>query len=96
MKDTVVITGAGGVLCSCFAKFMAKKGFAVALIDLNEEAAKKVADEICAEGGTAKGYKANVLDKANLEAVHAEILADFGKCRILINGAGGNSPKRSE
>ena len=93
MKDTVVITGAGGVLCSCFAKFMAKKGFAVALLDLNEEAAKKVADEICAEGGTAKGYKANVLDKANLESVHAEILADFGKCRILINGAGGNSPK---
>ena len=93
MKDTVVITGAGGVLCSCFAKFMAKKGYAVALLDLNEDAAKKVAEEICAEGGIAKGYKANVLDKANLEEVHAQITADLGKCRILINGAGGNSPK---
>ena len=79
MKDTVVITGAGGVLCSCFAKFMAKKGYAVALLDLNEDAAKKVADEICAEGGVAKGYKANVLDKANLEEVHAQITNDLGK-----------------
>ena len=93
MKDTVVITGAGGVLCSCFAKFMAKKGYAVALLDLNEAAAKRVAEEICAEGGTAKGYAANVLDKENLNAVHDKVVAELGKCRILINGAGGNSPK---
>lgn len=93
MGRTVVITGAGGVLCSAFAKEMAKTGAPVALLDLNVEAASKVAEEIVAAGGQAKAYKANVLDKACLEAIHKEILQDLGPCGILINGAGGNSPK---
>lgn len=93
MGKTVVITGAGGVLCSGFAKSLAKQGHKVALLDLNEEAAKAAAEEIVKDGGIAKGYKANVLEKECLEEVHAEILKDFGKCQILINGAGGNSPK---
>jgi len=92
-KQVCVITGAGGVLCSAFAKEMAKQGMAVALLDLNEKAAEAVADEINAAGGTAKAYATNVLDKAMLEEVHAKVLADLGKCTILINGAGGNSPK---
>ncbi len=93
MKDVAVITGAGGVLCSMFAKAMARKNYAVALLDLNEEAAKKVASEIAAEGGEARAYKANVLDKENLEEVHAEVLRDLGACTLLINGAGGNNPR---
>ena len=93
MNHVVVITGAGGVLCSAFAKDLAKTGATIALLDLNVDAAAKVADEINAEGGTAKAYQANVLDKANLEAVHQEILKDLGKCRVLINGAGGNNPR---
>ena len=92
-KRVCVITGAVGVLCSAFAKEMAKNGMAVALLDLNEQAAQTVADAINAEGGTAKAYGTNVLDKAVLEEVHAKALADLGPCSILINGAGGNSPK---
>ena len=88
-----VVTGAGGVLCSAFAEELAKAGAKVALLDLNEEAAKEAADKIVADGGIAKGYKANVLDKAILENVRAQITADLGKCDILINGAGGNSPR---
>ena len=88
-----VVTGAGGVLCSSFAEALAAAGAKVALLDLNEEAAKAAADKIVADGGIAKGYKANVLDKAALEEVHAQIVADLGKCDILINGAGGNSPR---
>ena len=34
-----VVTGAGGVLCSAFAKTLARAGAKVALLDLNEEAA---------------------------------------------------------
>ena len=93
MNKVIVITGAGGVLCSGFAEFLAEKGAKVALLDLNEEAAQKVAYGINAKGGTAKAYGCNCLDKANIEEVHAKILADFGKCDILINGAGGNNPK---
>lgn len=93
MGKTIVITGAGGVLCSGFAKSLARQGHKIALLDLNEEAAKAAAEEIVNAGGIAKGYKANVLEKEGLEEVHAEILQDLGKCQILINGAGGNSPK---
>jgi len=90
---TVVVTGAGGVLCSMFAKAMAKTGAKVALLDLNAEAAQKYADEIVSDGGIAKGYLCNVLDKESIERAHDEILKDFGSCDILINGAGGNNPK---
>ncbi len=93
MKKVAVITGAGGVICSTFAKAMAKNGYAVALLDLNEKMAEAVAEEIRNDGGSAKAYAANVLDKAILEDVHSKILSDLGKCTVLINGAGGNSPK---
>ena len=90
---TAVITGAGGILCSMFAKHLAKLGYGIALLDLNLEAAEKIADEIKAEGGRAFAYKANVLDKDALEELHKSVLSDLGPCDLLINGAGGNNPK---
>ncbi len=88
-----VVTGAGGVLCSAFAKVLARAGAKVALLDLNYEAADKFAQEIVAEGGTAKAYKCNVLDKDICFAVADEVEKDFGPCDILLNGAGGNNPR---
>ena len=88
-----VVTGAGGVLCSEFAKVLARAGAKVALLDLNEVAAQKFADEIVAEGGIAKAYKCNVLESENCEAVAEQVKADFGPCDILLNGAGGNNPR---
>ncbi len=92
-QKVIVITGAGGVLCSGFAKVLAKAGHKVALLDLNLEAAENFAAEIRAEGGIAKAYGCNVLKKDSMEEAHQAILADFGKCDILINGAGGNNPR---
>ena len=88
-----VVTGAGGVLCSNFAKVLARAGAKVALLDLNEEAAQGFADEIVAEGGVAKAYSCNVLDKSICEDVAQKVLSDFGPCDILVNGAGGNNPR---
>ena len=89
----VVVTGAGGILCSHFAKVLARAGAKVALLDLNEEAAAAYAQEITKEGGIAKAYACNVLDKEICSAVAEKVKADFGPCDILINGAGGNNPK---
>ena len=88
-----VVTGAGGVLCSAFAKTLARAGARVALLDLNLEAAQKYAEEIIAEGGAAKAYKCNVLDKDICQNVADAVDRDFGKCDILVNGAGGNNPR---
>ena len=88
-----VVTGAGGVLCGMFAKTLAEAGAKVAVLDLNEEAAGRVAEDIVAAGHTAKAYKANVLERESLEEVHAKVLAELGPCDVLVNGAGGNNPK---
>lgn len=89
----VVVTGAGGVLCGDMARAYAQAGAKVAALDLNEAAVLKLAEEVTAEGFIMKGYKANVLELEALEAVHQQVLADFGPCDILINGAGGNNPR---
>ena len=88
-----VVTGAGGVLCSEFAKVLARAGARVALLNRTQETAQKVADAIKAEGGTAIAYGCNVLDKEQTFAVAEQVLRDLGPCDILINGAGGNNPK---
>ena len=63
-----VITGAGGVLCSAFAKALAQCGAKVAVLDLNLEAAQKVADEITAEGNCGIAVKVNCLEAESLKA----------------------------
>lgn len=88
-----VVTGGGGVLCSGFSKTLAQAGAKVAVCDLRLEAAQKVADEICANGGTAIGVEMNVLKKESVEAARDIIYDKLGKVDILLNGAGGNNPK---
>lgn len=92
MNKTIVLTGAGGVLCSTMAKALAKQGNKVAVLDLREEAASKIADEIKASGGEAIGVAANVLEKDSLEKAKKVVNNAFGKVDILVNGAGGNHP----
>ena len=89
----VVITGAGGLICSAMARAFAQSGAKVAALDLNEEAVTALAEELTAEGFTCRGSKANVLDPQALAAVHESVVADLGPCDILINGAGGNNPR---
>ncbi len=89
----VVVTGAGGLICGDMARAFAKSGAKVAALDLNEDAVKKLAEELKAEGYICEGYKANVLETEALQEVHEKVLADLGPCDILVNGAGGNNPR---
>jgi len=92
MSKTIVLTGAGGVLCSTMAKALAKQGNKIAVLDLRKDAADKVAEEIISEGGEAIGVAANVLEKDSLVKAKQEVNDAFGKVDILVNGAGGNHP----
>ena len=87
---TIVITGGGGVLCGTMALTLAESGAKIAVLDLAETAAAKVAEKINSGGGRAIAVKCNVLDKASLQTARETINAEFGKIDILINGAGGN------
>ena len=89
----VVVTGAGGLICGAMARAFAQCGAKVAALDLNEEAVKKLANELKAEGYICEGYKANVLELESLQSVNEMVKKDLGECDILVNGAGGNNPR---
>lgn len=88
-----VVTGAGGVLCSRFAIILARAGAKVALLNRSIDRTQQYAEQIVAEGGIAKAYQCNVLDRDQCYAVADEVLKDLGPCDILVNGAGGNNAK---
>lgn len=91
LSDKIVaITGAGGVICSEFARALAECGAKVALLDINYDAANAVAEQI---GSSAFAIKCNCLDKEDIFRAKAAINAKWGNVNLLINGAGGNNPK---
>lgn len=89
-NKVAALTGAGGVLISEFAKALSQCGAKVALLDINFEAAKKVADEI---GENAIAIETNALSTESLQNAKKIINEKFGKVNFLINGAGGNNPR---
>jgi NAD(P)-dependent dehydrogenase (short-subunit alcohol dehydrogenase family) len=94
LKNKVaIITGGAGLICSEMAKALAAQGVRTVILDLNKDAAEKVAIEIEKEFKMASiGLSASVLDKDSLEKAKKEIHDKFGTIDILVNGAGGNSP----
>lgn len=89
----IVITGGGGVLCSEFAYALAECGANIALLDIKAENAEAAAKQITDKGGKAIAVQADVLSRESLENARNIINEKFGTCDILINGAGGNSPR---
>lgn len=85
-----VITGAGGVICSEFARALAECGAKVALLDIDAASAQAVADSI-GDGAIAIGC--DCLNKADIERARDEVHAAFGEVNFLVNGAGGNNPR---
>lgn len=88
-----VVTGGAGILGAAMCRALAGSGAAVAIIGRDQAKAQRLADDIVAAGGKARGYACNVLDRAALETTAAVIAAELGPCDILINGAGGNHPR---
>ena len=89
-----VITGGGGVIGKALAIGLGTVGVKTALLDLNKEMAEEVAAEVKVETGSESiGVETNVLDRVSLETAKSEVNSKLGKIDMLINGAGGNSPK---
>ena len=86
-----VVTGAGGTLCSVIAAFLAEKGMKVVLIGRTKEKLDKTAAVIESKGGIYRIECADVNDVAALTDIAARVAAEWGPCRILVNGAGGNN-----
>lgn len=80
-----LVTGGGSGLGKADCQRLAEDGAHVYVTDVNEEAAKAVADEI---GGAAVGLKHDVASTSDWKAVLARIEADHGRLDILVNNAG--------
>ena len=87
---TVVVTGGGGVLCGTLSRALARLGAKIAVLDVNLEAAERVAAAIESDGGVAAPIRCNVLERAAVEQAQEEVLGALGPVDVLINGAGGN------
>ncbi|MDR1666110.1 MAG: SDR family oxidoreductase [Bacteroidales bacterium] len=94
LKNKVcVLTGGAGVIGASLVRGLAAVGVKTAIVDLNEEAAQKLAAEVENEYDVVTiGVGASVLDKESLLAAKKVINEKIGKINFLINGAGGNSP----
>ena len=88
-----VVTGAAGMICSEVSRDLARLGLFVVLVDRSIENAERVAGEIKAAGGACATYSCDVTDKGAVDKLAEEIIANHGRCDILINGAGGNNAK---
>ena len=88
-----VVTGGAGVLCSEFVRALAQCGAKVAILNRTLSKGEALAEEVRQNGGEAMAFSCNVTDTESVKAAHEAVLAAFGKCDILINGAGGNNPR---
>jgi len=88
----VAITGGAGVIYSTIARGLASRGAKVALLDLLEDKARQIAEQIESGGGEAIGLFCDVLEENSISAALGQILKAYGRVDVLINGAGGNLP----
>lgn len=86
----VAVTGAAGVLYSNISKALAENGAKVALLDILGDKTAELAEEINNAGGEAIGIECSVLDADQIQAALQQIIGAWGRCDVLLNGAGGN------
>ena len=89
----VVVTGAGGTLCSAISIELAKCGAKVVLVGRTKEKLDIVYEKIANQGGTAMVFPCDVTDQNSVDALAEAVKERFGLCDYLINGAGGNDIK---
>ncbi|MDD3194683.1 MAG: SDR family oxidoreductase [Paludibacter sp.] len=93
IKDQVIVlTGGTGVLGSCMAEYLAEQGAKVVVLARNKEKGDALVNGIRAKGQEAMFLVTDVNDKAVLEKNAEDIVANYGRIDVLVNGAGGNMP----
>jgi NAD(P)-dependent dehydrogenase (short-subunit alcohol dehydrogenase family) len=85
--QVAIITGAGRNIGEETAKLLASEGAMVAVVDMDKSRGDKVAAEIVAAGGKAKGFVANVASESDIEQLIVDVVAEWGRIDILVNNA---------
>lgn len=85
---TVIVTGGGGGIGGAACRRFAREGARVAVFDLNEEAAARVAAQIREAGGRAEAVRCDITDRASVDAAVARTVEVLGPIDVLVNNAG--------
>lgn len=83
-----LVTGAAQGMGEGIARYLAGAGAALAVSDIQGDAAHNVAEAIVSDGGTARSYQVDMADEASIVALVDRVRADFGRIDILVNCAG--------
>lgn len=84
----IIVTGGGGGIGGAVCSRFAQAGGKVAVCDLNEDAARVVADKIAADGGDALAVRCDITDRASVDAAIAQVVDSYGTVDVLVNNAG--------
>ncbi|HYF58135.1 MAG TPA: 2-hydroxycyclohexanecarboxyl-CoA dehydrogenase [Burkholderiaceae bacterium] len=85
---TVVVTGGGGGIGGATCRRFAAEGAKVAVLDLDAAAAERVAAAIRDSGGSARAFRCDITDRAEVDAAIAGTEAALGPVDVLVNNAG--------
>ncbi len=91
-QPVAIVTGGARGIGRAISEALAADGCAIAVVDLNGEAAEATASAFVAVGQTAVAYQADVRDYVRAQEVVADLIGRFGRVDALINNAGVASP----
>ncbi|MFH1043623.1 MAG: SDR family oxidoreductase [Pseudomonadota bacterium] len=87
-KAVAVITGGSSGIGAATARLFAARGYAIAILDVNQERGEKTASVIAAAGGSARFYACDVSDANAVDGAAASVEKDLGLAEILVTSAG--------
>jgi NAD(P)-dependent dehydrogenase (short-subunit alcohol dehydrogenase family) len=83
-KGLAIVTGAGSGIGRACAQALGEKGFAVAVVDIDESAAKETAKSIA----NAKSYRADTSKASDVDTAVTAAVRELGVLEVMVNNAG--------
>ncbi|MHA3020330.1 SDR family NAD(P)-dependent oxidoreductase [Mycobacterium sp. BMJ-28] len=88
MKRVAVVTGGGSGMGEATCHELGRRGHRVAVLDVNADAAQRVADDLRANGVSALGIGTDVTDRPGVDDALAKVRSELGPVGVLVTSAG--------
>jgi 2-hydroxycyclohexanecarboxyl-CoA dehydrogenase len=88
MTRVAVVTGGASGMGEATCHELGRRGYQVAVLDINDQAAQRVADDLRGQGATALGIGVDVTDRATVDDAFAKVRSEMGPVAALVTSAG--------